>query len=98
MRLPLIRVGLLLIVGAVLASMFTFYIGLGESFASMTGEVPPTERPALWGYFRDHFLFAGTVPGMLFWLGCAVCVVGVVRIRSSRRGRRGRREEPPQSR
>jgi hypothetical protein len=84
-RIPFFRLGLLLIVGSVFASIFTFYVDLGGRLSDMTGEAPSTEKRDLWAHFRDHFLFAGTVPGVLFWIGAALGVIGVLRIGSSRR-------------
>jgi hypothetical protein len=78
-RLPLIRMGLLLVVGSIFVSVMRFYIGLGESLSSMTGEAPSTQPRDLGRYFTEKFLFEGSIAGVLFWVGLALCVAGAVR-------------------
>lgn len=78
-RFPLVRLGLLLVVGSLMASVFRFYIGLGESLSSMSGDAPSTESRDLARYFLSDFLFAGTAAGLLFWGGIALCIAGSVR-------------------
>ena len=78
-RIPLIRIGLTLLIGSVLASLFMFYIGLGASMADMSREAPSTEPGGLLDHFTHHFLFQGTAPTFLFWLGLAIMVLGITR-------------------
>lgn len=79
-RIPFTRIGLTLVVGSVLASLIMFYIGLGASMADMSHEAPATEPKDLFQHFTRHFLFQGTGPTFLFWLGIAVMIVGIIRI------------------
>jgi hypothetical protein len=78
-RIPLIRLGLTLLIGSVFVSVFKFYIGLGQSLGSMTGEAPSTQPRDMAKYFTNEFLFAGTMAGVLFWVGVALCVAGAMR-------------------
>jgi len=78
-RFPLFRLGLLIIVGSVAASAFQFYISLGQSMAAMSGDEPASTPRDLLHHFRDHFLFAGTIPGILFWTGVVLMFAGIIR-------------------
>jgi hypothetical protein len=78
-RIPFIRIGLTLVVGSVLASLITFYIGVGVSMADMQGETMSTQPRDLLAHFTRDFLFAGAIPGIIFYIGLAVMVLGIVR-------------------
>lgn len=78
-RIPLIRIGLTIIVGSVFASLIMFYVNLGESFANQSGPDPSTKPRDLLNHFTKDFLFAGTVPTGIFWLGAIIILVGIVR-------------------
>jgi hypothetical protein len=78
-RIPLIRIGLLLIVGAAFASVINFYVGMGTHLADFASEDLSTEPRDLWVHFRDNFLFAGSAAGLAFWAGIAICAMGIVR-------------------
>ena len=78
-RFPLFRVGLLVLIGSLFASVIYFYIGLSQSLSSMTGDAPSTEPRDLARYFLHNFLFSGTIPGILFWLGVALMLAGILR-------------------
>ena len=78
-RFPLTRIGLTLVVGSVLASLFMFYIGLGTSMADMSHEAPSTEARGLIDHFLHHFLFVSVGPGSLFWLGLVIMILGIAR-------------------
>lgn len=78
-RFPLIRLGLLLVVGAVFASLVRFYIAYGQAAADLTREDFTEDRREIAGDFAAHFLFSGGVPMALFWLGIVLMGVGIVR-------------------
>jgi hypothetical protein len=78
-HIPLIRLGLLVIVGSVFASVVNFYIGTARQFADLSGQDLSTEPRDLLNHFADNFLFAGTAPGVLFWVGIALCIAGIAR-------------------
>jgi len=85
-RLPLFRLGVTLVIGSIFVSVMKFYIGVGESLGRMTGEAPSTQPRDLARYFLSEFLFAGTIAGVLFWVGVALCAAGALRnIRTARR-------------
>jgi len=77
-RFPFFRLGLLVVVGAVFASVIEFYVGLGKSLADLSKEGPSTEPRDLADHFLKNFLFAGTVPSVLFWAGIVLMAVGVI--------------------
>ena len=76
---PLFRLGLLVVIGSVAASAFQFYISVGQSMAAMSGDEPATTARDLLHHFRDHFLFSGAIPGILFWVGVVLMFAGVFR-------------------
>lgn len=78
-RIPLIRIGLTVIVGSVLASLIMFYVNLGQSFADQSGPDQSTAPRDLLNHFTKDFLFAGTVPTGIFWFGALIMLVGIVR-------------------
>jgi hypothetical protein len=78
-RVPLIRIGLTLVVGAALASLITFYVSVGASMADMNGEAVSTQPRELLTHFSRNFLFAGAVPGVIFYGGVAFMLLGIVR-------------------
>lgn len=77
-KFPLTRLGLLLVVGSVFASLIRWYVAFGESLADLDAEVS-TERADMGRDFVNSFLFTGSVPGVLFWVGVAVMAAGIVR-------------------
>lgn len=79
MRVPLIRLGLTVIVGAVFVSVMNFYLGIGFQMGDLASEDISTEHGDLLVHFRDNFLFAGTIPSIIFWLGIALCIAGIVK-------------------
>ena len=93
LSLPLFRLGILVIVGSLAASVVEFYRGVGMQIADMNGPDVATGKHDLWVHFRDHFLFAGGTAGVLFWVGIALCGVGIIRMKSSRGDRGGRGED-----
>jgi hypothetical protein len=78
-HIPIIRVGLLIIVGALFASVISFYIGTAQQLADMSGEHLSTEPRDLLNHFTANFLFAGATPGIMFWCGVLLCALGIVR-------------------
>lgn len=86
-RFPLIRLGLLVVVGSLFASVLRFYMGVAESFSSMSGETRSTAPKDLARWFVSDFLFAGTTAGALFWVGLALCAAGVLRRMAGMGGR-----------
>lgn len=76
LRLPLIRIGLLLIVAAVFASLVSFYIGVGRQMGDFGAEDFSTEARDLFNHFVNNFLLAGHVAGLLFWGGLALMLFG----------------------
>jgi len=78
-RIPLFRIGLTVVVGAVLVSLFQFYLGLGQSLSSMSGETPSTSPRDLLSHFTGHFLFTGAIASVLFWIGIGAMVAGIAR-------------------
>jgi hypothetical protein len=79
MRLPWLRLGLLVIIGALFAPVVNFYIGMWAHFANLGAEDLSTEPRDLVDHFTANFLFAGSTPGILFWVGIALCIVGIAR-------------------
>ncbi|MBL8761788.1 MAG: hypothetical protein JNL50_10845 [Phycisphaerae bacterium] len=77
--IPFFRLGLLLAVGAVGASVVRFYIGFAEKAADLDSDIP-SERAQLWPMFRDDYLFAGSTSGWLMWGGVALMAVGILRV------------------
>ncbi|MCA9287541.1 MAG: hypothetical protein KDA05_03095 [Phycisphaerales bacterium] len=80
MKLPLVRIGITLAVGSVLASLVVFYLAIGEAVGSADAEDPPAGLEGAMGWFVREFLFQGSIPTVLFWLGVAATLVGVVRM------------------
>ncbi len=78
-RFPVFRIGLTILAGSVLASLFYFYLGLGESMAKLNDETISTEPRDLLAYFTKNFLFAGSTAGILFYVGAALMVLGIIR-------------------
>jgi hypothetical protein len=78
-RVPLIRIGLTLFAGSILASLISFYIAVGASMADMHGETMSTESRDLLSHFTSNFLFAGKIPGIIFYSGLALMLFGVIR-------------------
>jgi hypothetical protein len=75
-RIPIIRIGITIIVGSALISLFKFYIHLGDSFASPSGTEQSTKTPDLVKYFAKDLLIAGTMPTAIFWLGTLITLLG----------------------
>ncbi|MCC6661205.1 MAG: hypothetical protein IT437_10000 [Phycisphaerales bacterium] len=73
--LPLFRLGLLMVAGSVLTSIFTWYTAMAAEAGDFSRELD-TERRALLDRFASDFLFAGTIPSALFWAGCLVMIAG----------------------
>lgn len=78
-RVPLFRIGLTLIVGSMLASLIFFYVSVGQTMADPQGETMSTQPRDLLHHFTTKFLFAGGIPGILFYAGLAFMVVGIIR-------------------
>lgn len=78
-RFPLFRLGLLLVVGAMGASVVRFYTGFAERAADLNATIP-SERSELWPMFRDNYLFAGSAAGWLFWGGITLMMLGIFRV------------------
>lgn len=74
MKLPLIRIGITLAVGSVLASVVHFYVALGPVAADIHGREPPRKELVEW-FLRD-FLFTGKIPSLLFWTGVVIALLG----------------------
>lgn len=85
-RLPCFRLGLTLVAGSLLASLIYFYLALGESLSSATGPDVSTEPRDLLTHFQRNFLFAGSTPGILFYIGLALMLLGIIRNLSRRPG------------
>lgn len=77
-RLPFTRLGLLLVVGALAASVFRFYIAFAQEAADLSSNVP-TDRKGLSDHFVHDFLFSGSAAGLLFWGGLLLMIVGIAR-------------------
>ena len=77
-RIPFIRIGLTLVVGSLLASLITFYLSVGAYMSDMQGEAIATRPRDLAQHFTRDFLFAGAIPGIIFYVGVAVMVVGIL--------------------
>lgn len=77
-RFPWTRLGLLLVVGSVFASLIRWYVAFGASLADLDADVS-TQRADMGRDFLANFLFGGTVPGVLFWAGIAAIGIGIVR-------------------
>ena len=77
MKVPLIRVGITLAVGSVVASAVQFYVAMGAAAADLNATVPTTGRP-VGDWFVKDFLFQGTIPTGLFWTGIAIAGLGCV--------------------
>lgn len=88
MRLPLVRVGLLVIVGAAFASLMSFWVAAGEQAGDLSRDTDLTRalesRGALGTHFVQNFLFAGGWPGVLFYTGVALVVLGALRLLKAR--------------
>lgn len=78
-RFPFVRLGLLLVVGSVFASLIRWYIAFAQAASDFSADDPPAERGAMLRQFAREFLFAGGVPGWLLWIGLGVIMVGIVR-------------------
>lgn len=78
-RIPIIRIGLTVIVGSLLASVVTFYVSIGQTFANQSGPDQSTEPRDLLTHFTKNFLFVGTVPTAIFWLGAFIMLIGIIR-------------------
>jgi hypothetical protein len=82
MRFAVLSIGLVLIAGAILASLVTFWVRAGVEAADLkrdTELVKSMPSPgAMWTYFVDNVLFVGELPGWLFWIGVLVSVIGIV--------------------
>jgi hypothetical protein len=85
-RLPIFRLGLLLAIGAVAYAAFRFYIGLGESYANMSGDAPAGEDQGAGAFIRGLLSGgAGAIPIALLCLGLALMLIGLARPFLSRR-------------
>lgn len=81
-HVPLCRIGLTLVVGALAVSLLQFYIGVARSISGIDPDAPPVESTApggLWAHFRDNYLFVGHWAGLLMWCGAALMLAGIVR-------------------
>jgi hypothetical protein len=76
--LPLARIGITLVVGAVVASAFQFYIAFAQEASDLSHD-PALDRGGLWRHFTNEFLFSGTIPSILFWVGIGIMGVGIAR-------------------
>lgn len=76
-RLPFVRLGLLLVVGALIVSALHYYVAFGERMGDLNGKDPPPDRKGVVGQFMSDFLFSGTIAGAMFWVGLAVCLLGI---------------------
>ena len=76
--IPFFRLGLLLVIGSVGASVMRFYISFAEKAADLNADIP-TERAELWPMFQRDFLFAGSTAGWLMWGGVALMALGIYR-------------------
>lgn len=85
-RVPLIRIGLTIVAGSVLASLIYFYISAGQSMADMSGDTSSTQFKDLLTHFTRNLLFAGAIPGILFYSGLAFMVLGIIYNVAVRRG------------
>ena len=72
---PFFRLGLLVVIGSVLASVVTWYTAFADDAGDITTDID-TDRRALLDHFVHNFLFAGTIPSALFWIGVALMVLG----------------------
>ncbi len=84
MKLPLIRIGLTLAIGSIIASAVRFYVAIGAAAADLNSDLPTNPRGIQDWFFKD-FLFKGSIPEILFWTGVAVCIVGMVRLANAPR-------------
>lgn len=99
MRFPFIRTGLLVVVGSVFASLMMFWTSAGVAAADIHNDSAMTRalesQGAMWDHFRDHFLFSGSIPGILFWVGCALVLVGGLRYAAGGGARPAPSHAPP---
>ena len=77
MKLPLIRIGITLAVGSVVASAVQFYLAIATTAGDLDAAMPETKR-GMGDWFTKDFLFKGTIPTILFWTGVAIALVGMV--------------------
>jgi hypothetical protein len=89
MKLPLIRIGITLAVGSIVASLVRFYVAMGARAADLDEPMPGTGR-GVRDWFVKDFLFQGSVPEILFWTGIAVAALGMV-VMAMRPGKARRR-------
>ncbi|MBX3376588.1 MAG: hypothetical protein KF678_06245 [Phycisphaeraceae bacterium] len=78
-RFPLFRLGLTVVAGSLFASLIYFYLALGENLSTVSGSEVSTEPRDLLTHFRRDFLFAGTTPAILFYIGLGILLLGIVR-------------------
>lgn len=76
MKLPLIRIGITLAFGSIVASLVRFYVAMGARAAELDEPMPDTGR-GIRDWFVKDFLFQGSVPEILFWTGVGVAAVGI---------------------
>lgn len=76
---PLIRLGLTIVAGSVLASLVTYYVAAGQQMSDLQGPAPATAPRDLADHFVKNFLFAGAIPGILFYFGLAFMLLGIFR-------------------
>jgi hypothetical protein len=77
---PLIRTGLLLVVGAVAVSMFELYAGFGGLASDMHSAEPiPENWRELRSFFLERFLFRSAASTAIFWAGLALIGAGAAR-------------------
>ncbi len=77
LRFPFFRIGMLLVAGALMASLFEFYVGFGEMAADLSSSEPlPESREELGRFFYRKFLLTGSVATLLFWGGLAIALIG----------------------
>ncbi|MCC6971810.1 MAG: hypothetical protein IT434_16480 [Phycisphaerales bacterium] len=76
--IPFFRLGLLLVIGSLGASVVRFYVGFAEKAADLNSDIP-SERAELWPMFQRDYLFAGSVAGWLMWGGVAIMAFGIYR-------------------
>lgn len=79
MKLPLIRLGITLALGSIIASAVHFYVAIGTSAADLDAPLPTTARPMADWFLKD-FLFKGSIPEIMFWMGVALTLLGAIRL------------------
>jgi hypothetical protein len=76
---PFVRIGLLLIVGALAVSLFEFYTAYGELASDFDArEAMPESRKELFQFFRERFLLLSSRSAILLWSGVALGIFGAL--------------------